>query len=68
MGTEMAPAFANLFMGDFERKVLNNSLDKPYLWWRYIDAIFLIWTLGEEKLDKFITNLNSLHPTIKFTS
>ena len=68
MGTKMAPAFANLFMGDFERKALDNSPDKPYLWWRYIDDIFLIWTLGEEKLDKFITNLNSLHPTIKFTS
>ena len=68
MGTKMAPAFANLFMGDFERKALDNSPDKLYLWWRYIDDIFLIWTLGEEKLDKFITNLNSLHPTIKFTS
>ena len=68
MGTKMAPAFANLFMGDFERKALDNSPDKPYLWWRCIDDIFLIWTLGEEKLDKFITNLNSLHPTIKFTS
>ena len=68
MGTKMAPAFSNLFMGDFERKALDNSPDKLYLWWRYIDDIFLIWTLGEEKLDKFITNLNSLHPTIKFTS
>ena len=68
MGTKMAPAFANVFMGDFERKALNNSFDKPYIWWRYIDDIFLIWTLGEEKLDKFITNLNSLHQTVKFTS
>ena len=68
MGTKMAPAFANLFMGNFERKALNNSLDKPYLWWHYFDDIFLIWTLREEKLDKFITNLNSLHPTIKFSS
>ena len=70
MGAKMDPAFANLFIGDFERQAINNSPEKPYLWWRYIDDIFLIWTLGEEKLDKYITNLNlnSLQSTIKFTS
>ena len=40
----------------------------PLIWWRYIDDIFLLWTHGEEKLNDFITYLNNLHPTIKFTS
>ena len=39
MGTRMAPAFANLFMKDFERKVLQNYPDKPHLWLRYIDTV-----------------------------
>ena len=32
MGTKMAPAFANLFMGEFEEKAIENHADKPYLW------------------------------------
>ena len=68
MGTRMAPAYANLFMGEFERKSLQNYTDKPYLWLRYIDDSFMVWTHGQEKLDDFIKYLNNIHPTIKFTS
>ena len=35
----MVPAFAKLFMGDFERKALQNYPDNPHLWLRYIDDI-----------------------------
>ena len=31
MGTRMAPAFANLFMGELERKALGDYVDKPFL-------------------------------------
>ena len=41
---------------------------KPYLWWRYIDDIFLLWEHGEEKLKEFIEHLNEKHPAIKFTA
>ena len=67
MGTRMAPAYANLFMGDLERKLLAQSPLKPFIWWRYIDDIFMVWTHGEEKLNEFITHINSSHNTIKFT-
>jgi len=39
----------------------------PLVWWRYIDDIFMIWQHGEEKLKDFISQLNSCHPSIKFT-
>ena len=68
MGTRMAPAFANLFMGEFERKALEDYVDKPFLWLRYIDDILMVWTHGNEKLESFIAYLNSIHPNIKFTS
>ena len=42
MRTKKAPAFVNLFMGDFKRKALDNFPDKPFLWLRYMDDIFLI--------------------------
>ena len=67
MGTRMAPAYDNLFMGDLEEKLLAQFPLKPYLWWRYIDDIFLVWTHGEDKLEDFINHINSLHSTIKFT-
>ena len=51
MGTRMAPAYASLFMGDLERKLLAQSPLKPFIWWRYIDNIFMVWTHGEEKLN-----------------
>ena len=67
MGTKMAPAFANLFMGDLEQKILAQSPLKPLVWWRYIDDVFMIWPHGEEKLNEFVNLLNSSHETIKFT-
>ena len=67
MDTRMAPAYANLFMGDLEEKLLAQVPPKPYLWWRYIDDIFMVWIHGEDKLEDFINHINSLHSTIKFT-
>ena len=42
MGTRMAPAYANLFMGDRERKLLAQSPLKPFIWWWYMDDIFMV--------------------------
>ena len=54
MGTRMAPSYANLFVGKFEQQAIDNSLLKPFIWWRFIDDIFMIWTHGEEYLKSFI--------------
>ena len=65
----MAPAYAKLFLEDFERKALQNHPDKPHVWLRYIDQdILMVWTHGEETLDKFLKYPNKIHPIIKFTS
>ena len=66
IGTKMAPPYAILFMADLEEKFLESSPLKPYVWWRYIDDIFLIWEHGKENLLKFLDSLNNCHPTIKF--
>ena len=64
MGTCMAPTYA---MGAIERRLLCSFPDKPLVWLRYIDGIFLIWTHGRAKLETFIQHANIFHPTIKFT-
>lgn len=68
MGTCMAPSYANIFMGILETDIIEKFPIKPYLWLRYIDDIFMIWTHGQQKLNEFIEHINSFHPTIKFTA
>ena len=55
-------------MEALEEKILNKVKKKPIVWWRYIDDIFFIWEHGEELLKEFINEINSFHPTIKFTA
>ena len=66
MGTALAPNYANLFMDKFETKALEYPL-KPLIWKGFIDDIFMIWTHGEQELQKFVEYLYGVHPTIKFT-
>ena len=68
MGTKAAPSTANSFIGEFERKYVYTYKDPPHFWGRFIDNIFMIYTLGMEKLLQFIDHLNNCHPTIRFTS
>ena len=67
MGTKLAPSFANLFMGYCEEKYVSPYPKQPFLWKLFIDDIFIIWTYGPKELSRFITHLNSVHKTIKFT-
>ena len=68
MGTKLAPSYANLFMTKFEKKYVYTYALQPKLWKRFIDDIFLIWPHGMVSLLEFIDHLNSVHPTITFTS
>ena len=66
IGTEFAPNYACIFMAGLERKLFANNKFNPFLWLRFLDDIFCIWTDGEEKLNEFFEYLNEFHPTIKF--
>jgi len=63
----MAPQYANIFMANLEEKVLNRSKEKPLIYLRYIDDIFLIWTHGESSLKTFHSQLNLEDPNINLT-
>ena len=68
MGTRLAPSHANNFMGDFENTHVYTYHTQPYLWLRFIDDIFMIWTHSLDSYHDFITHLNSCHKSIKFTA
>ncbi|XP_072026492.1 uncharacterized protein [Amphiura filiformis] len=70
MGTRMAlaPSFACLFMSRLEEQMLDAAPCRPWIWWRYIDDVFFIWTREEDSLHTFLNHVNSFHRTIKFTS
>ena len=68
MGTICAPPFANIFMGRFEETfIYPNIQNLCILYLRYIDDLFLIWTGTKEQFKDFVMNLNSQHPSIKFS-
>ena len=37
IGTKFAPSYTILFMGYLEDKILNSLVEKPLVWWCYID-------------------------------
>ena len=48
-------------------QILRTYPDQPFLWLRFIDDIFMIWTHGTLSLDNFIVHLNKCLPSINFT-
>ncbi len=49
---------------DLEKRLLDSALDKPLVWFRYIDDVFPIWTHGQSKLDSYLEYLNGFHKTM----
>ena len=68
MGTKLAPAYANIFMGALENSILSHAPLKPSYYRRFIDDIFVLWPHSEADLKIFLLHMNSFHPSIKFTS
>ena len=67
MGTICAPAYANIFMAEFEQKYIYPLIkDKSILFFRYIGDTFMVLTKSEKQLKDFMSELNQKHPSIKF--
>ena len=66
-GTRFKPPFACIFMGEVETEFFRSEELQPFLWVRYINGIFFIWTHGKQKLDSFHNELDNFHPNLSFT-
>ena len=67
MSTICAPAYANIFMAEFEQKYIYRWIkDKSILFLRYIDDTFMVWTKSEKQLKDFMSELNQKYLSVKF--
>jgi hypothetical protein len=65
----VAPNYANIFMGWFEReKIMKTRWDQYIRYYgQYIDDIVMIFTGTEDNLKEFLEYMSGVHHSIKFT-
>lgn len=71
MGSPLSPILADIFMHNFESTyIIKNQKYKNNLiyYYRYVDDILILWSGTTIDLMEFVTYLNTLHQTIKFTA
>jgi hypothetical protein len=68
MGNSLTLVISNIFMEHFQEIALDTADHKPTKWRRYIDDTFVVWPHGPAKLQQFLRHVNSVRPTIKFTT
>ncbi|XP_073413499.1 uncharacterized protein [Dendrobates tinctorius] len=71
MGVSCAPAYANLFLGAWERDLFQGDLiqgvNNVHNWMRYIDDIFYLWEGTVDDLNIFMSNLNKNDINLRLT-
>ena len=69
MGSPLSPVLANLCMEFLESEFILNCPDniKPLVWYRYVDDIFIVYDKDDSSFDNFVSYVNNLLPSIKFT-
>ena len=65
MGSPLGPALANIFVGYYEEKSFSKTR-RPPIYFRYVDNTVAIFNHKAEA-DEFLSKLNCLLPSIKFT-
>ena len=65
MGSPLGPALANILVGYYEEKLFY-STQKLFIYFGYVDDKFAIFD-HKTKVDEFLTILNGLHPSLRFT-
>ncbi|XP_053087907.1 uncharacterized protein LOC117596799 isoform X1 [Pangasianodon hypophthalmus] len=65
MGKKFAPAYANIYMSEWEETLFPKCPHLPAVYYRYLDDIFGVWHHDREHFDTFLNLANSHHKHIK---
>ena len=65
MGRKYSPAYADIYLADWEESAFLKCPSRPLVYYRYLDDIFGLWDKSETDFNHFIQILNSHHPRIK---
>ena len=65
MGASLSPTLANILVGFCEANLFT-KIDCPLMYYRYVDDTFCLFK-NENDADSFLIQLNSMHPSLKFT-
>lgn len=68
MGKKFAPAYANIFMAEWEASALSRCHKQPLHYFRYLDDIWGVWTHSEDEFKEFVATLNNHNTSIKLKS
>ena len=66
MGSPIAPMLADIFISKLEEKLYRFTINKPRIWYRYVDDILCIFN-NRQNLTDFLSRINKWHPNIHFT-
>ena len=66
MGPPISSIVANLYMENFEVRVINTSPHPPLMWKRFVDDTFVVIKAAHKQ--EFLEHINSIDPHIQFTS
>ena len=64
MGKRFAPAYANIYMAEWENTVFPKCQRLPLIYLRYLDDIWGVWTHSRDAFDAFVQTLNAHHKSI----
>ncbi|CAF4645078.1 unnamed protein product, partial [Rotaria socialis] len=65
MGSSLTLTLANIFMSEWQKKLVEEQTKTGEFYGRYIDDIFMTWNRSEEELRKLLDDVNTWHPNIK---
>lgn len=68
MGKKFAPAYANIFMAEWETTALEKCEKQPLHYFRFLDDIWGIWPHSKEDFELFLRTLNNHNASIKLKS
>ena len=62
------PVMQNLFMAQWENTALEKYYQKPTMYFRYLDDIWILWDHGETQFQTFFDILNTHSPAIRLSA